>query len=264
MTSSSLTWTPFFALLRREIWRFLKVIMQTVITPMINSTLYLMIFGVSLGKSIQMLSGISYLQFLIPGLVMMAALNNSFQNASSSISIAKFQGELEDLKAAPLSVMQIVWAICLGSIVRGLMVGAVTFLVGFVFYYVHAGELLNIAHPFWTFFFLTAGGLTFAHLGLAVAIWAKNFDQLNAVGSFVLLPLIYLGGVFFSLESLHPMWQTISKFNPLLYFINGVRYGVLDMSDVPLSHSVLMTLVTLFLFHLLALRNIKKGEFGRW
>lgn len=258
------TWVPFLALLRREVWRFLKVIAQTVVTPMINSSLYLLIFGVSLGQSISMADGIPYLAFLIPGLVMMAALNNAFQNSSSSISIAKFSGELEDLRAAPLSSSQIIWALSLGGLVRGLVVGGITFLVGYVFYYWHQGQWLSVENPFYLLAFLIGGGLTFAKFGLAVSIWAKSFDQLSAVGSFVLLPLIYLGGVFFSLEGLHPVWQTISKFNPLLYFINGVRYGVLGKSDVGILQAGVVTLAALVICHLIARRSIQRGEFGRW
>lgn len=255
---------PFAALFRREVWRFFKVIAQTVITPMINSSLYLLIFGVSLGKNINMADGIPYLAFLIPGLVMMATLNNSFQNSSSSISIAKFSGELEDLRAAPLSASEIVWAMSLGGLVRGLMVGAITFLVGAIFFYIYEEQLFTIANPFTLLAFLIGGGLAFAKLGLAVAVWAKSFDQLSAVGSFVLLPLIYLGGVFFSLDGLHPVWQTISKFNPLLYFINGVRYGILGKSDVSVGVAGLVTLAALVFFHFLARKSVKKGEFGRW
>lgn len=257
-------WIPFFALFRREVWRFYKVIAQTVMTPMINSSLYLLIFGVSLGQKISMADGISYLAFLIPGLVMMATLNNSFQNASSSISISKFSGELEDLRAAPLSTAQIVWAMSLGGLVRGLLVGSITYIVGAVFFYFYEGSSFVIHHPFILAFFLIGGGLAFAKFGLGVAVWAKSFDQLSAVGSFVLLPLIYLGGVFFSLEGLHPVWQSISKFNPMLYFINGVRYGVLGKSDVDVMTAAIVTIVALVFFHMIARYCIRNGEFSRW
>ena len=264
MKAMNRDWIPFFALFRREIWRFLKVIAQTVITPMVNSTLYLLIFGVSLGGKITLASGIPYLAFLIPGLVMMAALNNAFQNSSSSIAISKFSGEMEDLRAAPLSSAQIVWALSLGGLVRGLVVGLITFLVGYMFFYVYEGRLLAIAHPFFLLFFLIGGGLAFSKLGLAVSIWAKSFDQLSAVGSFILLPLIYLGGVFFTLEGLHPIWQQISKFNPMLYFINGVRYGILGQSDVKVEVAAAVTLLTLLIFHIIARRAILRGAYGRW
>lgn len=257
-------WVPFFGLLRREIWRFLKVAGQTILTPMINSSLYLLIFGVSLGAKISMSEGLPYLGFLIPGLVMMAALNNAFQNSSSSISIAKFTGELEDLRSAPLTSSQIVWALSFGGLFRGLLVGSITFAVGTIFYQIYHDQWMAVENPLALVFFIVCGGLAFAKLGVATAIWAKTFDQMAAVNSFVLLPLIYLGGVFFSLDALHPTWQAISKVNPLLYLINGVRYGILGTSDVEVWLSATVALGSLALFHILAIRVISKGEFGRW
>lgn len=264
MVRHELRWTPFFMLLNREVKRFCKVMVQTVITPLITSSLYLLIFGVSLGKSITLNTGVSYLAFLIPGLIMMGCLNNAFQNSSSSIVSGKFSGDLEDFKVSPLSPQQIVWAMAVGGLCRGLIVGLMTYLVGQGFHYWAEGDFLYIAHSFWLLFFITVGGLGFAQLGLSVSFWAKTFDQMSAVGAFILTPLIYLGGVFFSLENLHPFWQQISKFNPLLYLINGVRYGVLGISDVSVWQAALVSLVTLIVFHLIAVRSLQVGSFSRW
>ncbi len=255
---------PFYALLRREIARFLKVAIQTILTPLITTTLYLLIFGVSLGANVQLASGLSYLAFLIPGLLMMSVLNNSFQNSSSSIVSGKFSGDLEDLKVVPLSPRQILWAVSLGGLMRGLTVGFVTFLVGEAFYYFSTGAFLPIANGPVLILFLIIGGICFAQLGLAVAFWAKTFDQMAAVGAFLLTPLIYLGGVFFSIEGLSPLWRGISLGNPLLYFINGVRWGVLGTADVPVSHSLGVSLVSLIIFQSIALYSLKHGEYSRW
>ena len=261
---TNIQFIPFAMLLNREIQRFMKVLAQTILTPMMTSTLYLLIFGVSLGASIQMSSGISFLEFLIPGLIMMGCLNNSFQNSSSSIVSAKFGGDLEDYRVSPLSNSQIVWALSLGGLARGLIVGGITFLVGEVFFYSTTGAWLNV-HSWPIFvFFLALGGLSFAKFGRSVAFWAKTFDQMSIVGNFLLLPLIYLGGVFFSLEKLSPFWQSVSKFNPLLYLINGVRYGVLGQADVSLSSCILVSGVALVFFHFLALRSLNRGSFVRW
>ncbi|HVK61110.1 MAG TPA: ABC transporter permease [Bdellovibrionales bacterium] len=254
----------FFSLYIREMKRFLKVIFQTVFTPMINSTLYLLIFGVSLGSAIQLDHPISYLAFLIPGLVMMGVLNNAFQNSSSSIVSGKFSGDLEDLKVVPLTPQMIMWAMSIGGLTRGLIVGLITFLVGEVFIFIIEGQLITVAHPLWLLFFLVVGGLTFSKLGIAVAFFAKTFDQLSAVGAFVLLPLIYLGGVFFSLKGLHPFWQTVSSFNPVLYLINGVRYGLLGVTDVSISTAAIVSVVFLFVFHFVGLRSLKHGDYQRW
>lgn len=255
---------PFITLLQKEIARFLKVSVQTVITPLMNSSLYLLIFGVSLGASIDMGGEISYLAFLIPGLVMMGALNNSFQNSSSSIISAKFTGDIEDLRTTPLTSTQILWAYGLGGVTRGLMVGSVTFFVGQVFYYVYNTSFLPIMHPFWLAFFILVGCLSFAFLGLTAAFWCRNFDQIAAISGFVLLPLIYLGGVFFSLKNLHPFWQGITVVNPLLYFINGVRYGMLGVSDVEVGTAALVSTISLFAFYGAAWFSLRKGRYTRW
>lgn len=255
---------PFYALLKREVSRFLKVAIQTILTPFVTAVLYLLIFGLSLGSSIQLESGVSYLAFLIPGLVMMSVLNNSFQNSSSSIVSGKFSGDLEDWKTVPLSPWQILWAVSLAGLLRGLSVGLVTFLVGQGFMYFNTGAVLTVSNWGALMVFLIIGGVCFAQLGLAVAFWAKTFDQMAAVGAFVLTPLIYLGGVFFSIEGLSSFWQTLSLFNPLLYFINGVRFGILGISDVPVGHALIVSLVSLGVFQAIAIYSLKRGEYSRW
>jgi len=257
-------WESFLTLYQREMARFMKVIFQTVFTPMINSVLYLLIFGVSLGKAITLDRPVSYLAFLIPGLVMMGVLNNAFQNSSSSIVSGKFSGDLEDLKVVPLTPQMIIWAMSIGGLTRGVLVGLITFAVGEGFSYIVEHSWLGIANPFWLLFFLVVGGLTFAKLGIAIAFYAKNFDQLSAVSSFVLVPLIYLGGVFFSLHGLHPFWQGLSRFNPVLYLINGVRYGLLDITDVDISSAAIISLIFLVIFHILGYQSLKKGDYQRW
>lgn len=257
-------WDSFVALYVREMKRFMKVIFQTVFTPLINSTLYLLIFGVSLGSNITLDHPTSYLAFLIPGLVMMGVLNNAFQNSSSSIVSGKFSGDLEDLKVVPLTPQMIIWAMSIGGLTRGLLVGAITLAVGAVFLYIVEGTLISVVHPFWLLYFLVIGGLTFAKLGIAIAFYARSFDQLSAVGAFILVPLIYLGGVFFSLQGLHPFWQAVSQFNPVLYLINGVRYGVLGVTDVSIARAAVISFVFLVFFHFMGLRSLRTGDYQRW
>ena len=258
-----LQWIPFFMLLTREIRRFGKVLIQTVVAPLITSSLYLLVFGVSLGQKLQV-GDVPYLAFLIPGLVMMGCLNNAFQNCSSTIVSAKFGGDLEDFRVAPLSRLQIIWALAFGGLARGVIVGSITFAVGELFYYVVHGELLPVKEPLAFVGFMALGGLCFAMIGISVGFWSKSVDQISAVGSFIILPLIYLGGVFFSLENLHPFWQNISKFNPLLYFINGVRFGVLGWSDVNIVYATVIAIATLLTLQMVALRSLKTGSFTRW
>ncbi len=259
-----LQFAPFKALFKKEILRFWKVAGQTIVTPLVNATLYLLIFGVSLGNSITLSSGLSYLAFLIPGLITMSTLNNAFQNTSSSILSSKFNGDILDLKVSPLTLNQIVLAFSLGSIIRGLAVGFVTFLASQIFHYISTGGLLTIAHPFWLLFYLIAGGLAFGFIGIIVGFRSKNFEQVNAIGGFVLLPLIYLGGVFYSLENLHPFWQKISAINPLLYFVNGVRYSILNHSDVPILKAMIVSVLSMIILYAIARQTIKKGSFHKW
>ncbi len=254
----------FITVFEREIARFLKVIVQTIVSPFISSFLYLLIFGVSLGQKMGATHGVSYLSFLIPGLMMMSLINNAFQNSSSSISSSKFSGDMEDLKVAPLTHNEIIWAMSLASLVRGATVAFITFTVGSVFMYFQEGQLLGIAHPFVALFFLVLSGLIFGLIGICIAFWANSFDQLSAFSAFILLPLTYLGGVFISIENLHPIWQNISKINPLLYLINGLRYGVLGVSDVPVLWSAIISVIGIVVFYSIARFCLKNGSFQRW
>ncbi len=254
----------FRTLFYREIKRFWRVVGQTILTPMITATLYLMIFGVSVGSQLEMGGQTSYLMFIVPGMIMMGVLNNAFQNSAGSVLIAKFHGELEDMRTAPLNDHTIVWAKSLASLLRGIIVGAMILMTAEVFTWVQGSHFFGIAHPFWMFFFLVVGGLSFGHLGLTIGFFATNFDQVNAFGQFIVLPLIYLGGVFFTLEALHPFWQAVSLVNPLLYFINGVRYAVLGTSDLPLMACALISAFGLALFTVLAYASVRHGSYTRF
>jgi ABC-2 type transport system permease protein len=254
----------FLTLLEREIKRFLKVIVQTVFAPLINSALYLLIFGVSLGGQITVEGVPSYLAFIIPGLVMMSALNNAFQNSSSSIISGKIGGDLEDFAVAPLGIHQMLWAFTIGGLIRGAVVGVITYIIGQVFYFAQLGRLMPIEHPFWLLYFIVAGSVIFAQLGIIAALISKTFDQISAVTSFILTPLIYLGGIFFSIQHLHPFWQGVAKVNPLFYLINGFRYGVLGISDVDHYVAGLLTLLFVLLGYAFSLRSLKKSSFTRW
>lgn len=256
--------TRFSALFKREVMRFVRVIGQTVLTPMITATLYLVIFGLSVGQHLQISEDISYLMFLVPGLVMMGVLNNAFQNGAGSVLTSKFHGDLEDLRTTPLSAHVVVWAKSLAGLLRGGIVGCMVLVTAEFFSYIHTGELFGVKHVGWCLIFLSLGGLSFAHLGLTLGFFAKTFDQVNAVGQFVVLPLIYLGGVFFSLENLHAFWRNLSLVNPLLYFVNGVRYAMLGISDVPPVTCLIVSLASLTLFTGLAYSSVRWGSYQRF
>lgn len=255
--------TPFLFLFRRECHRFFKVIVQTLVTPLVSSSLYLLIFGVSFGESIQ-IGGEKYLAFLIPGLMMMGLMNNSFQNSSSSLVSSKFTGDIEDYGVVPLTRAQIVWALSLAAVVRGSLVSMMTFITGQVFHLFLYREFLMVEHPFWLLFFMFFAGLSFGQLGLITAFWAKTFDQLSAISTFVILPLTYLGGVFISIDHLPEFWRSVSMVNPLFYFINGLRFSVLGQSDVPVQTAAFVALLVCGGMFLIARRVLNSVTFTRW
>lgn len=254
----------FYTLVKREIKRFLKVVIQTVVSPIISSFLYLLVFGVSLGASVKLANNINYLSFLIPGLMVMGLINNAFQNSSSSVVTSKFSGDLEDIRVAPIPHSYIIWSMGLGGVFRGSLVAIITGVVGAIFHYMQLNEVMYVEHPFWLLYFFAVGGLIFAFLGIFVAVLANTFDQLSAFSTFILLPLTYLGGVFISIQNLHPIWQSISKLNPLFYLINGFRYSMLGQADVQLSTAVVVSIVGVLITFFMAQFALLKGSFSRW
>ena len=264
ITTPPSSWNGFATLLFKEVRRFMRVAGQTLVSPLISTSLYLLIFGVNLADKISDQNGVNYLQFIIPGLVALGLLNNAFTNSSSSVIISKFHGDLQDLKIVPLTSGQVVWAYSLAGMFRGAIVGLAILLVGEAFYFAEYGVLLAVANPLLLLLFLLLGGITFAFVGLSVAIYADNFDKVNAVGTFVILPLIYLGGVFFSIESMNWFWKGVSHINPLLYLINGMRYAFLGVSDIQLSVSLPVSLLFVLVTYGLAIYTVRRGSYTRF
>lgn len=250
----------FFGLFRREVVRFLKVPLQSIGAPIVNSCLYLLIFGVSLGHSIQVHENISYLAFLIPGLIAMSIVKNAFDNSTSALIGQKYVNELQDLRTTPLSVSQIWLSKTAASLVRGLLVGLITYAVGQIFHLIWEAEFLPIVDLKAFVFFSLFSGLAFGSLGIAIGMWAKSFEHIGAISMLVLLPLIYLGGVFFTLENAHVFWQTLSHFNPLFYIINGMRYGMLGICDIHLGLAAAVTFVFFLICYVLAILSLRKGS----
>ncbi len=246
-------------LITRETLRFLKVPYQTIGNSIVMTSLYFLIFGVSIGRSLQIEGNIPYLAFLVPGMVALSVIRNAFENATSTIVASKYVNELQDLRVTPISIYEIALSISIASLIRGAIVGVSAYLVGVVFYAVLYGSFLTIAHPFLLLYFVIAGGIGFGSLGLAIGMYASSFEKINSFSTFILVPLIYLGGVFFSLDNLSPFWDIASQLNPLFYLINGMRYAFIDTTDVSIPFSVLL----LFLFSggtfLAALGALKNG-----
>ena len=216
----------FYALFYKEVKRFWRVSFQTVAAPVLTAILYLMIFGHVLEDHVKVYDAISYTAFLIPGLVMMSLLQNSFANTSSSLIQSKITGNLIFVLLAPLSHFEFFSAYVLAAMGRGIAVGAGVFLATCWF------TDINFYQPLWILVFGLLSAALLAALGLIAGIWAEKFDQLAAFQNFFIMPATMLSGVFYSIHSLPPIWQTISHFNPFFYMIDGFRYGFFGISDV--------------------------------
>jgi ABC-2 type transport system permease protein len=216
----------FYALFYKEVKRFWRVSFQTVAAPVLTAILYLMIFGHVLEDHVKVYDAISYTAFLIPGLVMMSLLQNSFANTSSSLIQSKITGNLIFVLLAPLSHFEFFSAYVLAAMVRGVAVGAGVFLATCWF------TDISFHQPLWILVFGLLSAALLATLGLIAGIWAEKFDQLAAFQNFFIMPATMLSGVFYSIHSLPPIWQTISHFNPFFYMIDGFRYGFFGISDV--------------------------------
>jgi len=216
-------------LFHKELLRFWKVSFQTIAAPILTSLLYLLIFSHVLEGRVSVYDGkVAYTAFLVPGLVMMSVLQNAFANSSSSLIQSKITGNLIFVLLPPLSAGDLFAAYVLGAIVRGLVVGLGVFLVTLVF----APSLILMPHPFWALLFALLGSAILAMLGLVAGMSADKFDQLAAFQNFIIVPLTFLSGVFYSIHSLPAFWQALSHVNPFFYMIDGFRYGFFGVSDI--------------------------------
>ena len=237
-------------LLYKEVLRFWKVAFQTVAGPVLTAMLYLLIFGHALESHVKVYDQISYTAFLVPGLAMMSLLQNAFANSSSSLIMSKMMGNLVFLMLTPLSFMNWFVAYVGAAVIRGLIVGLGVFAVSALF------TDLSFVAPLWILTFAVMGAALMGTLGLIAGLWAEKFDQLAAFQNFVVMPMTFLSGVFYSIHSLPPFWQNVSHLNPFFYMIDGFRYGFFGQSDVSpwLSLSVVggvLALVSAIGIHLL-------------
>ena len=243
----------FRTLFYKESLRFWKVATQTVAAPVVTAMLYLLIFGHVLDGRVEMLDGVSYTAFLIPGLVMMSVLQNAFANSSSSLIQSKISGNLVFILLPPLSHAEILSAYVLASILRGLAVGAGVFIV--TAWFAH----LTFVAPVWIVVFALLGAAILGTMGVIAGVWAEKFDQLAAFQNFLIMPATFLAGVFYSVQKLPPFWLAVSHFNPFFYMIDGFRYGFFGQSDV--SPWTSLAVVTVFFAVLtgVAINLLKRG-----
>ena len=242
-----------YTILRKEIVRFIRIWTQTLLPSVINITLYFMIFGSFMGSRIGTLHGVRYIDYIVPGLIMMAVITSTYTNVVFSFFSTKFQRSIEEMLVSPLSNAIILWGFVLGGIARGLLVGILVSLTALLF------TKLQVAHMLLTICVSLLTALLFALAGFINAIFARNFDDVNIIPTFVLNPLIYLGGVFYSVDVLSPFWQKVTYLNPIFYLVNAFRYGLLGYSDVPVSLALSMMVALIIVLYLTSLYLLRKG-----
>ena len=241
------------SILIKECTRFLRIWVQTLVPPAITMTLYFVIFGSLIGSRIGEMGGFDYMAFIVPGLIMMSVITNSYSNVASSFFSAKFQRNIEELLVAPVPNYIIVLGYVGGGMLRGLLVGIIVTFVSMFFVDIEIHSYLVLIATV----LMTA--MVFSLAGLINAIFAKTFDDISIIPTFVLTPLTYLGGVFYSLSLLPELWQDVSKANPIVYMVNAFRYGFLGVSDVDLTFAFSMIIAFVVVFFSIAMYLINKG-----
>ncbi|MFT6926677.1 MAG: ABC-2 type transport system permease protein [Psychromonas sp.] len=250
---NSTYFTALKSIWRKEVNRFLRIWVQTLIPPAITMSLYFVIFGNLIGKRIGEMSGFSYMSFIVPGIIMMAVITNSYSNVASSFFSAKFQRNVEELIVAPVPNYIIIWGYVGGGVIRGLLVGFIVTCVSVFFVDLHIFNLFALLLS------VLCTSVLFSLAGLLNAIFARSFDDISIIPTFVLTPLTYLGGVFYSIDLLPDFWQTVSHFNPVFYMINAFRYGFLGIADVSLLWSFTMIGSFIVLLYGLIMLLLRKG-----
>jgi len=244
--------TAFKTIVWKEVRRFLRIWVQTLVPPVITISLYFVIFGNLIGRRIGDMGGYSYMEFIVPGLIMMAVINNSYANVVSSFFSQKYQRSIEELLVSPVPNYVILSGFIIGGVSRGLAIGVIATFVSLFFSGLHMHNL------FITMMVVMMSSIVFSLGGFINAIYANKFDDITIIPTFVLTPLIYLGGVFYSVELLPDFWRVVSQLNPIFYMVNAFRYGILGVSDVNVLYAFMMLViftVVLFLFSLFLLRR---------
>ncbi len=247
-------WISFRTIWLKEVRRILRIWPQTLLPPVITMSLYFVIFGKMIGSRVGEMGGVPYMQFIVPGLIMMAIITNSYSNVVSSFFSAKFTASIEELLVSPVSKHAILMGYISGGIFRGLAIGLIVSIVALFF------TDLGIEHLFVTVFTVLGTSILFSLGGFINAVFARSFDDISIIPSFVLTPLTYLGGVFYSMENLSPFWQNVSLLNPIVYMVNSFRYGILGYSDVNVWYSMAAIFVFCAIFYTIAYRLLSNGS----
>ena len=238
----------------KEVRRFLRIWVQTLVPPAVTMSLYFVIFGSLIGPRIGSMDGFDYIQYMIPGLIMLSVITNSYNNVVSSFYSVKFQKSIEELLISPMPNWTILLGFVLGGVCRGVLIGIIVFGVSLLFY-----PDFTVANPILTVIVLFLTSILFSLMGFINAVFADSFDDISIIPTFILTPLIYLGGVFYSINILPDVWRSISMANPMLYVVNTFREGMLGVSDVSISFSLGMIVVFIGVLTSACLYFLKKG-----
>jgi len=230
----AVNWVALKTLVRKEVIRVARIWVQTIVPPAITMTLYFIIFGNLIGRRIGEMGGFDYMQYIAPGLIMMSVITTSYGNVVSSFFGAKYGKHIEEMLVSPMSNATIIIGHVAGGVIRGLMVGALVTMIALGF------TSLSIEHPLVTISIVLLASIVFALLGFVNAVFATKFDDISIIPTFVLTPLTYLGGVFYSITLLPEFWQKVSLANPILYMVNAFRYGILGVSDISIGYAYLI------------------------
>ena len=250
----NLYFTALRSLAIKETNRYLRIWVQTLVPPVITTSLYFVIFGKMIGGRIGEMGGFSYMEFIVPGLIMMSAITSSYSNVSSSFFSQKFQKNIEELLIAPVPTHVIMWGFVIGGVGRSVLVGALVTLISLFFVPLHVYSWFIVVIT------LLMTAILFSLAGLLNGIFARSFDDVSIVPTFVLQPLTYLGGVFYAISMLPPFWQAVSKINPIVYMISGFRYGFLGTVDVPIALSIGILVLFIVVLYGVCWYLIEKGR----
>ncbi len=246
-------WTPTWTLFHKEVLRFARVWLQTIAAPLVTTLLYLLVFGHALGGHIHIYPGVSYIAFIVPGLMMMSVLQNAFANSSSSLIQAKVTGNIIFVLLSPLRPTEIFLAMTAASIARGIAVGFAILLLALLFLH------LPLQHPFWVLIFTILGAGGMGALGIVAGLWAEKFDQIAGFQNFLIMPLTFLAGVFYSVQSLPGIWRQLSMVNPFFYIVDGFRYGFFGDADLSVWASLAVALAFFLVSAAAAWRLLASG-----
>ncbi|MAD46675.1 MAG: ABC transporter permease [Oceanospirillaceae bacterium] len=254
MTDARIQWVAFNTIVTKEVRRFMRIWQQTLLPPAITMTLYFVIFGQLIGSRIGDMGGVNYMSFIVPGLIMMSVITNSYGNVASSFFSNKWQRSVEELMVSPVRPITILAGYISGGVARGIATGAIVTLLSLYFTHLQIHNLLVVV------LVILLSAILFSIGGFINAVFATKFDDIAIIPTFVITPLTYLGGVFYSIDLLPGFWQTVSMFNPILYMVNTFRYGILGVSDVDVWFSLGMLVVFILIFGGFSLRLLHQGK----